>query len=179
MRATFDAARGMPGRRVLLQALEDLTRTGADSPFSHRVAVRLLRDGFRPDRAPAAVETPGRVLHPDITFRANRVCVECDGLRWHRTQKDLTIDHRKDRAYRRAGWTCLRLGWWEFDHGWNGFVAELRDALTAPTERPRTGRRGGQSTCGSGRPGWSSKPWPRLGTSTLRTNSQTTWPSWL
>ncbi len=32
---------------------------------------------------------------------------------------------------------------------------------------------------GSGRPGWPSKPWPRLGTSTLRTNSQTTVPSCL
>ena len=133
LRARFDAARGMPGRRVLLQALDDLTHTGADSPFSHRVAVRLLRDGFRPDRTPATVDTPGRTLHPDITFCEQRVCVECDGLRWHCTQEDLAVDHRKDRAYHRAGWTCLRLGWWEFDHGWNGFLAELRDALARPS----------------------------------------------
>lgn len=133
MRRTLERARGMPGRRVLLQALGDVTLTGADSPFSLRVVRRLMRDGFRPDPRPAVIPTPGRDLHPDATFSPQRVCLECDGLRWHRSQKDLAIDHRKDRSYRRADWTCLRIGWWEFDHGWNGFLAELRDALAART----------------------------------------------
>ena len=129
LRTTIDRAKGMPGRRLVLQALEDLTATGADSPFSHRVVRRLQRDGLRPDRHPVPVDTPGRVLRPDVTFSSHRVCLECDGLRWHRTQKDLAIDHLKDRAYRQADWLCLRIGWWEFDNGWNGFLAELRRAL--------------------------------------------------
>jgi hypothetical protein len=134
LRAALDRGRGMPGRGVLIRALDDLTLTGADSPLSHRVVRRLMRHGFRPDRRPAVVRTPGRDLHPDATFSPQRVCLECDGLRWHRTQKDLAIDHRKDRAYRKAGWTPIRIGWWEFDHGWNGFLAELREAL-APCTR--------------------------------------------
>lgn len=133
IRASLDRTRGMPGRRVLLQALDDVTSTGADSPLSLRVVRRLMRDGFRPDPVPAVISTPGRDLHPDATFSPQRVCLECDGLRWHRTPKDLAIDHRKDRAYRRSDWTCLRIGWWEYDHGWNGFLAELRDALAGRT----------------------------------------------
>ena len=129
LRGAIDGARGMPGRPLLRQALEDLRTSDADSPFSHRVVRRLQRHGFRPDRRPVPIETPGRVLHPDVTFSPHRVCLECDGLRWHTTQKDLAIDHRKDRAYRRTDWLCLRIGWWEFDHGWNGFLAELGDAL--------------------------------------------------
>lgn len=126
-------ARGLPGAGVLRRALADIGSTGADSPFSHRVASRLLREGLRPDRSPVPVATPGRTLHPDITFCDHRVCIECDGLRWHRTQKDLAIDHRKDRRYRDAGWICLRIGWWEFDHGWPTFVHDLRDVLAGAT----------------------------------------------
>lgn len=127
-----DQVRGLPGRGVLMRALADISTTGADSPFSHRVGARLLRDGFRPDRSPVPVATPGRTLHPDITFCEHRVCIECDGLRWHRTQKDLSIDHRKDRRYRDAGWDCFRIGWWEFDNGWTAFTQDLRRALSLP-----------------------------------------------
>ena len=130
LRERLDQARGMPGRVLLRRALDDLT-TGADSPFSDRVVRRLRRDGLRPDRAPVTIETPGRVLHPDITFCRQRVCIECDGLRFHSSQKQLAIDHRKDRRYRQAGWTVFRIGWWEFDHGWNAFVTDLRAALLA------------------------------------------------
>lgn len=132
VRARLEKARGMPGRVLLRRALDDLT-TGADSPFSDRVVRRLRRDGFRPDPTPAAIETPGRVLHPDITFCDHRVCIECDGLRYHSTQRQLTIDHRKDRRYRQVDWTVLRIGWWEFEHGWNAFTSDLRAALAAAT----------------------------------------------
>lgn len=130
IRARLGLARGMPGRGLLLRALDDLT-TGADSPFSDRVVRRLRGDGFRPDRAPVSIQTPGRVLHPDITFCRQRVCIECDGLRFHSSQKQLAIDHRKDRRYWQADWTVFRIGWWEFDHGWNAFANDLRAALIA------------------------------------------------
>lgn len=125
-------ARGIPGGGVLRRALDDIGATGADSPFSHRVGTRLLRGGLHPDPSPVPVATPGRTLHPDITFCERKVCIECDGLRWHRTQKDLSVDHRKDRRYREAGWVCFRIGWWEFDHAWTAFSHDLRTALGEP-----------------------------------------------
>lgn len=128
-RARIERARGVPGRGVLLRAIDDLDATGTDSPFSHRVHARLLRDGFRPDDHPVEVPTPARRLHPDITFSHACVCIECDGFRWHSRQRDIAIDDRKDRAYRRATWICFRIGWWEFDHGWMTFTNDLRDAL--------------------------------------------------
>jgi hypothetical protein len=126
-----DRAKGVPGRRVLLRALEDVASTGADSPFTLRVQRRLERSGFRPDAHPATIETPGRTLHPDITFTAARVAIECDSMLAHSRQRDLAIDHKKDRAYRDAGWVVLRIGWWEFHRRWDGFVADLQRALVA------------------------------------------------
>lgn len=127
--ARAEEARGLPGRGVLLRALADLGQADADSPFSHRVLRRVMRDGFRPDPSPVPVPTPGRTLHPDVTFACDRVCLECDGLRFHSSQRDVAIDDRKDRRYRDAGWRCLRIGWWEFERGWNGFTRDLRAAL--------------------------------------------------
>ena len=131
VRERAEHAKGVPGRRVLLRALHDVASTGADSPFTHRVQRRLQREGFRPDIHPATVETPGRTLHPDITFAAARVAIECDSMLAHSGQRDLAIDHKKDRAYREAGWIVLRIGWWEFHRQWGGFVADLRRALAA------------------------------------------------
>jgi hypothetical protein len=127
------AADGFPGAHLVERAVRDALSSGADSPFAHRVHRRLRADGFRPDRAPAIVATADRILHPDITFAPRRVCLECDGLRAHSRQRDLAVDHRKDRAYRSAAWVCLRIGWWEYTHGWPGFVAALRDALDGRT----------------------------------------------
>lgn len=135
--ARAQLATGVPGLPVLMRAIEEVAATGADSPFSLRVYQRLLREGLRPDPHPATIDTPGRTLHPDITFSRECVCIECDSMLAHSSQRDLAIDHKKDRAYRETGWIVLRIGWWEFQHRWAGFLADLRRALAGKSLPPR------------------------------------------
>ena len=124
---------GVPGAGGLIAAGADVDHVGADSAFSDAVHRRLLAAGLHPDPDPTPVRTPqGRTLHPDITFAAHQVCVECDSLGYHGTQKGLDLDHRKDQAYRQAGWICIRISWYRFDHDWDGFVVDVITALAPP-----------------------------------------------
>jgi hypothetical protein len=122
---------GVPGLQVLQRAVLDVASVGADSPLADQVHRRLLRDGFSPDPHPVPVRCPHRTLHPDITFAGKQVCLECDGLRFHSEQQDVAIDDRKDRSYKAAKWNCFRIGWWEFNHGWEEFTRDLAEALHA------------------------------------------------
>lgn len=125
--------RRQPGAPVLRQAIAEAVGSGADSPLAHRVVERLHQDGLHPDPRPVPVPTPGRTLHPDITFSAACVCLECDGLLFHRSQRDLAIDGRKNRAYDEVDWLCFRIGWWELRNGWTGFARDLARALARRT----------------------------------------------
>ncbi len=127
-RALMSSVR-QPGRRRLLSAASDVSKVGADSAFSDAVHRRLITDGLVPDDDPVAVEVGGRRLHPDITFAHARVCIECDSLAHHSDQRAIDLDHRKDQAYGRARWKCLRIGWRRFDRDWPGFVSVVRGAL--------------------------------------------------
>lgn len=127
--ARAERAKGLPGRGVLIRATQDVMGIGADSPFTDRVHRRLLADGLTPDPHPVPVVCPGRTLHPDITFHQQCVCIECDSMLAHSGQRDLAIDHRKNRQYKAADWDCLRIGWYEFEHGWDEWVADLRRTL--------------------------------------------------
>ncbi len=122
-------ARGVPGIAVLRRAVADVTDVEADSPFSDRVHRRLRRSGLHPDRTPAVIAVPGRVLHPDITFADARVGIECDSMLAHSSQRDLMVDNRKDRATALVGWTVLRIGHLEFDRHWGRFLGDLQRAL--------------------------------------------------
>lgn len=120
------------GSPRLVAACRDVDSRGVDSALSDVVHKRLVLSGLPPDPHPAPVTTPsGRVLHPDITFAAARVCIECDSLGFHGTQRGLDLDHRKNHAYRQAGWVCLRIGWYRIEVDWDGFVREVRIALAA------------------------------------------------
>lgn len=127
---------GVPGLHVLQRAVLDVASVGADSPLADQVHRRLLRDGFSPDPQPVPVHCPHRTLHPDITFAGKHVCIECDGLRFHSEQQDVAIDDRKDRAYKAATWNCFRIGWWEFNHGWDEFTRDLAEALRTAAPAP-------------------------------------------
>jgi hypothetical protein len=120
----------VPGRNRLLEAAADVDAVGADSVLSDTVHRRLLAEGLSPDPRPVAVEVGGgRRLRPDITFSPSRVCIECDSLAHHSSQRAIDIDHRKDQAYADANWKCVRIGWHRFDTDWPSFVALLRRAL--------------------------------------------------
>ena len=99
---------GVPGSRLLGAVARDVARTGADSTLTDVVHRRLASVGLAPDDVPVPVEIDrqDRVLHPDITFASTQVCIECDSLAHHGTQRAIDLDHRKDQAYRQAGGTA-------------------------------------------------------------------------
>ncbi|MBW3604233.1 MAG: type IV toxin-antitoxin system AbiEi family antitoxin domain-containing protein [Actinobacteria bacterium] len=126
----------VPGAQRLIAAARDVDAVGADSVLSDVVHRRLLDAGLVPDSTPIAITTPGgRILHPDITFSAERVCIECDSLGYHGTQRGLDLDHRKDQGYRQAGWNCIRVAWYRFDNDWDGFERDVRLALATAAGR--------------------------------------------
>jgi hypothetical protein len=123
-------SRRVPGRNRLLRAAFEVDAVGADSALTYEVQRRLVASGLRPDAHPVAVDVGhGRRLHPDITFAAAAVCIECDSLAHHGSQRAIDLDHRKDQAYSEARWKCLRIGWRRLDHDWDGFVTVVRRAL--------------------------------------------------
>ncbi|MFT5222468.1 MAG: hypothetical protein ACI867_000771 [Glaciecola sp.] len=125
-------AAGYPGLSVLTRAVGDVSRTGADSPFTRRVHERLVREGFDPDPFPEPLPTAQALLHPDISFfkrRGRKATVECDGLAFHGSHLAQAKDTRKDRAYRSVGCENRRIGWWEFHNNWNEFAADLSAAI--------------------------------------------------
>lgn len=122
-------APSLPGRGRLIVAAADIAAVGADSVLSDRVHRRLVADGLRPDATPAVIEVAGRRLHPDITFAAERVCIECDSLAHHSDQRAIDLDHRKDEAYLGAAWRCLRIGWRRYGGDWVGFLTTVHRAL--------------------------------------------------
>lgn len=118
------------GRGRLLRAALEVDAVGADSVLTDQVHRRLLDSGLRPDPHPVSIDVGRRRrLHPDITFTPQRVCIECDSLAHHGTQRAIDLDHRKGEAYVAAGWRCFRIGWHRFDRDWHGFVAALLGAL--------------------------------------------------
>lgn len=126
----------VPGAKTLIAAARDVDAVGADSVLSDLVHRRLIDAGLAPDSHPATVATPGgRILHPDITFAASKVCIECDSLGFHGTQRGLALDHQKDQGYRQASWNCLRIGWFRYDTDWDGFERDVRLAVAAAAGR--------------------------------------------
>lgn len=126
---TARSALRRPGCSRLLAVAADVAGIGADSVLVDRVHRRLLAEGLRPDPEPVRIAAAGRLLRPDITFAAARVCIEVDSLAHHADQRALDLDHRKHQQYDAAWWRCIRVGWRRYDHDWVGFVAVLRRAL--------------------------------------------------
>ena len=118
-----------PGRGRLLQACADVEASGADSVLVAQVELRLRAARFHLDVPPRTVATPGRVLHPDLTLRGVPVGIEADGFGTHSSRRALDLDQRKHNAYALVGWMMLRIGWTRLGDDWEGFVAELREAV--------------------------------------------------
>lgn len=117
------------GRGRLIQACRLADDSAADSALVAEVERRLRALGFELDVPARTVEVPGRTLHPDLTIRGLTVAIEVDGFGAHASRRSLDLDQRKHNAYALAGWTVLRIGWDRLRDDWDGFVAELRQAV--------------------------------------------------
>jgi AbiEi antitoxin C-terminal domain len=140
----LEAMPRIPGRGRLVKVLSDLETDGGHSAFALRVRQRLHDDGF----APGSVSTlttfaSEQSMHLDVAFAPERVAVECIEFLGPRpaeaparASRDANSHRQRGRDRRRdhtaalaSDWLVLTLTWNRFMHDWQGFVAELREAL--------------------------------------------------
>jgi very-short-patch-repair endonuclease len=65
----------------------------------------------------------------DAVWDEQRLIVELDGYRGHRTRAQLESDHRRDLELRAAGWTILRYTWYQLTETPDAVAADLRRYL--------------------------------------------------
>lgn len=104
-----------------------LLREGADSPAESRLRHRIVEAGFpEPEVNPALRLHDGRIVRPDLCWRALRMCLEFDGDH-HRTER---AQWQEDRARRRGleadGWSVTWVAGEVFTRaGWGRFRGDL------------------------------------------------------
>ncbi len=67
----------------------------------------------------------------DCVYRGPRVALELDSRAHHQRRAELLEDKRRDRRYRRAGFTPIRAMWEELELGDHAVADELRELLTS------------------------------------------------
>ena len=75
---------------------------------------------------------PGVAWEVDFLWHAQRVVLETDGERFHRTRRQIERDRRKEADLVRAGYRVLRATWLQLERDSNSVALMLRAALSAP-----------------------------------------------
>lgn len=106
LRDLLSRSPGSPGAAKLRSLLDGaerfdtLTRSQLEEAF-----LRLVRESRLPDPSlNARIEG----LRVDAVWRRERVAVELDGYRWHRTRTRIESDRERELRLRQAGWTPVR-----------------------------------------------------------------------
>jgi hypothetical protein len=123
------------GRRNV-GSLRDVTAPGAAEELRswlERTACTAFRNHGLP---PAEWNAPiydghSQIALADALFRAARVIVELDGLRFHSTPAQIAKDKTRDRRLGIMGYLVLRYTYWEVVQTPEAVVAEIREALAA------------------------------------------------
>jgi very-short-patch-repair endonuclease len=104
--------RGAQRLRAVMADHDD-TAAPTESELEERLFVVLRRGDLPlPERQvhidPGDGEPPVRV---DFAWRAQKLVVETDGGRYHRTQRAFESDRRRDQRLTQAGWRVIRITW--------------------------------------------------------------------
>jgi Protein of unknown function (DUF559)/Transcriptional regulator, AbiEi antitoxin len=109
--ATIRRNPGRRGTRVLRAAVG----VGAPDPSNGAMAMRFLElcseHGLPTPRLGAHVDGGDRLYEVDALFVAERLIVELDGGRVHRTRRNFQTDRRRDSVLAAAGFQTLRYTW--------------------------------------------------------------------
>jgi very-short-patch-repair endonuclease len=127
-------ALAMAGGRGGVDLLVRLTAPGAAPVFRswlEREGDRVLRAGRLPaPRWNVSVEDRRGVIGiVDASWRAERVVLELDGLRFHASDEQWRKDRGRDRRLALAGWRVLRYTWLDVRQRPAALVAEVAEAL--------------------------------------------------
>jgi very-short-patch-repair endonuclease len=122
-----------PGRRGAATVRTVLARgraQGITRSELEELFLRLLDDYCLP--APDLnfpIQLNGGWIEVDCVWHNQRVIVELDGHRTHRTRAAFERDRWRDRALQAEGWRVVRLTWRQLHEGANGLAADLRALL--------------------------------------------------
>jgi very-short-patch-repair endonuclease len=112
-------------RRLLAVPSAGVARSELEARF-----LRLCRAGRLPrPRLNAAVDVGGRSMEVDVLWAEQRVVVELDGARFHRTRRGFEADRRRDAALVAAGFVVVRLTWRRVTTDAREVLDELRRVL--------------------------------------------------
>lgn len=65
----------------------------------------------------------------DCVYRGPRIALELDSRAHHQRQAEMLVDKRRDRKYRKAGWTPIRVMWEELELDDSAVADELRERI--------------------------------------------------
>lgn len=121
---------GAAVRRLLgtTERFDSLSRSELEEAF-----LAVVREAGLPEPSLNAVIEGMRV---DAVWRRERVAVELDGYRWHRTRGRFEADRERDLRLRRGGWVALRYSARQVFDKPVGVIADLVEALARARAEP-------------------------------------------
>ncbi len=120
-----------------LRAVRDEHRAGSTASWSE-LEERLLavsRGAGLPGPELNAWIVPGDgepAIRVDFLWRSERLVVEADGHRFHRTRLGFETDRRRDQRLMLAGWRVIRVTWRQLQHEPEKVAGVIRGLLCAP-----------------------------------------------
>jgi very-short-patch-repair endonuclease len=126
LRAAIDEGQGQRGVAVLRELLDRSTFTLTDSQLERMFLALARRAGLPPPLTQQWIND----FRVDFYWPDLGLVVETDGLRYHRTPHQQTVDRRRDQAHTAAGLTALR-----FSHAQVRYEAGHVQEVLASTAR--------------------------------------------
>ena len=119
-----------PGSEAIREILaaNRLGQGGSDSELEDRFQILVVEESLpRPIRH-AAIELPSSAAVVDNLWLPQRVVLELDGDKYHRTAHRRRLDRARDRALTADGYHPLRAGWYDMERPAE-LLADLRSLL--------------------------------------------------
>jgi very-short-patch-repair endonuclease len=110
-------------------ALNGITR----SELEERFVTLLDTHGLPRPRFNVDLLVRGHHFNVDCLWSGERLIVELDGRKFHRTVRAFEVDRERDRLLLSAGWRVMRLTWRQLRDGATEVAADLRGLLSTPT----------------------------------------------
>jgi len=119
-----------PGRRGVKPLAEALAQLTDEPPWTQseleRRFLELVRDAGLPEPQ-ANVLVAGELV--DFSWAAQRLVVEVDGYRFHKTRSSFEADRRRDAGLQIVGRRVVRITARRIEHDSRGLIADLRRLL--------------------------------------------------
>lgn len=122
--------RGATTLRTCFRRLGHGPRGRVRNKLEARFAALIARTDLPVPQLNALLELDGRFIEADCLWREQRLVVELDGGKAHRTRSAFESDRERDRRLQAAGWRVVRITWRQLSEP-EAVVDDLRNLLAA------------------------------------------------